>query len=239
MRTLNRLPQAILFDNDGVLIASEPLHWSAWNELLSQLKIPYIESEIRGWVGKTAPEIMVMLLDKHRPGWSKQQFDPHALALQKNDIYLKLAHSQLQAYPGVREGLQWLKEVGIKTAVVSNAKSRELRASLDLLGLRSFFDEVISRDQVPAPKPDPAPYLLAAASLGIERQNCIAVEDSPPGIEAALMGKIPAVAILSTFTQKEMGQPVLGRPDLQPVAIFNKIAELFESLKSLHYSQQP
>ena len=226
-----KLPKAVLFDNDGVLIASEPLHWSAWKHLLGEIGIPYIESEIRGWVGKTAPEIMVMLLDKHRPGWSKTEFNPDDLALRKNNFYLKIAESSLQPYSGVKEGLQWLKEKGVKIAVVSNAKSRELRSSLTLLGLLPFFDEVISRDDVPAPKPDPAPYLTAAACLGVDIQDCIAVEDSPPGIQSALFGKVPAVGILSTFTEKEMGHPVPGRPDLKPMALFSSIAEFFESLK--------
>ncbi len=233
MKKLSVLPKAILFDNDGVLIASEPLHWSAWKVLLAQIDLPYVESEIRGWVGKTAPEIMVMLLDRHRPGWSETEYNPHDLALRKNDIYLKFAKSSLQPNPGVREGLQWLKEKGVKTAVVSNAKSRELHASLNLLGLRPYFDEVISRDDAPQPKPDPAPYLLAAASLGEDIQNCLAVEDSPPGIQAALMGKIPAAAILGTFTEKEMSQPVPGRPDLVPVALYSSMIDFFETLKSL------
>src|SRR4051812_28892959 len=117
-------PRAILFDNDGVLIASEPLHWNAWEHLLSELGLPYNSAEMRSFVGKTAPEIILALLNKYSPGWDRARHDLVALAQRKNDIYLKLAQAQLTAYPGVKEGLEWLRSRGIKTAVVTNAKRR-------------------------------------------------------------------------------------------------------------------
>jgi HAD superfamily hydrolase (TIGR01509 family) len=226
-----KLPRAILFDNDGVLIASEPLHWNAWEHLLSELGLPYNNSEMRGFVGKTAPEIILALLNKYSPGWDRARHDLVALAQRKNDIYLKLAQSQLAAYPGVEDGLRWLRSRGVRTAVVTNAKRRELEAALRITGLGELIDVHISRDDVTAPKPDPAPFLHAAAYLGAQPHECIAVEDSPTGLESALMGKIPAAAVMTNFPASALQTPVPGRTNLMPIWVGRDPADFFAWLR--------
>lgn len=227
------LPRAILFDHDGVLVASEPLHWSAWEVLLRQIGIPYVEAELRSLVGKPAPLILLELLNRHKPGWDPDRFDLNALALSKNDIFLQLAPTQLQAYPGVRDGIVWLKTQGVKTAVVSNAKRRELEAGLAMTGLLPLVDLVLSRDDVRIPKPDPMPYLTAAAMLEIDPARCLVVEDSPTGLEAGLLAKIPTAAVMTNFARNTLELPVPGRPDLKPAWIGESMAELFTWLSGL------
>ncbi len=228
-----KLPRANLFDNDGVLIASEPLHWNAWETLLSELGVPYNNAEMRSFVGRTAPEILMDLLNKYSPGWDRATTDVVALAQRKNDIYLKLAQTQLVPYPGVREGLLWLRAQGIKIAVVTNAKRRELEAALRITGLFDLLDAHISRDDVKAPKPDPTPFLFGAATLGEDPSRCIAVEDSPTGLESALQAKIPAAAVATNFPENALEQPVPGRPDLKPVWVGPAPADFFDWLKAL------
>jgi HAD superfamily hydrolase (TIGR01509 family) len=229
------LPRAILFDHDGTLVASEPLHWAAWGSLLAELEIPYVEAALQKMVGMTAPEIMTTLLDRYKPGWKAPDYDVHELAQKKNEHYLKHAELNLTTYPGVREGLKWCHAHGIKTAVVSNAKGRELKAALGWLGLVESFDLIISRDEARVPKPDPAGYLMASALLGIEPDQCLAVEDSPTGIEACLMAKIPSAAVLTNFKREAMFSPVPGRPDLKPIWIGDSILELFHDLAVLKH----
>jgi HAD superfamily hydrolase (TIGR01509 family) len=227
-----KLPRAILFDNDGVLIASEPLHWNAWEHLLSELGVPYNNAEMRTFVGKTAPEILMTLLDRYSPGWDRGKYDVVGLAQRKNDIYVQLAEAQLTVYPGVREGLEWLRSRGVKTAVVTNAKRRELLAALRITGLTDLLDVHVSRDEIPAPKPDPTPYLFAAASIGCQPQECIAVEDSPTGLESALMAKIPAAAVTTNFPAQALQHPVPGRSNLMPIWLGKDPFEFFDWLKS-------
>lgn len=226
-----QLPRAILFDHDGVLVRSEPLHWKAWREVLRELGLPYVENEIQTMVGFTAPQIMTAILNKHRPGWDPQTYDVHALAKAKNDRYLVSAQTELTTYPAVRELLLWMKEAGIKSAVVSNAKRRELESALKWIGIHDLFDLIISRDDAGVPKPDPTPYLMAAASLGFEPHECLAVEDSPTGIESALVGKVPAAAVLTNFPRYVMESPVPGRPDLKPVWVGESIQALWDDLR--------
>ena len=228
-----KLPRAILFDLDGVLIASEQVHWMAWGKLLEEMHLPYDEAEIRAMVGMTAPRIMKALLDKHRPGWTSAEYDVDALALHKNDHYLELIKTHLKAYPGTEDGLKWLKMQGIKSAVVSNAKRREMMAALQVVGLDGAFDVLISRDDVTRPKPDPAPYLLGAKLTGFDPRDCLAVEDSPTGIESALFANVPAAAVLTNFSRTAMTEPVPARPDLKPIWIGESLLELFKHLKSL------
>lgn len=216
-----------------MLVASEPIHLLAWKQLLEALKLPYDPSIIQLQVGKTAPEILKTILNIYKPGWNPNDYNVNELAKLKSDFYLPLALGGLQAYPGATEGLEWLRSKKIATAVVSNAKRRELKETLERLNLFNYFDLVISRDDVQLPKPDPTPYLFAAASLGLEVQDCMAVEDSPPGIEAALFAKIPSAAITSNFTHQELTYPVPGRPDLQPVWIGSSLVQFFEWLKIL------
>ena len=216
-----------------MLVASEPLHWSAWEKFLGPLSLPYNEQEIRGLVGRTAPEILHVLLDRHQPGWETRGLDLNALALAKNDIYLEIARSRLGAYPGVAEGLDWLRAQGIRTAVVSNARRREVESAVTIAGIHARLDLIVSRDDVPTPKPDPGMYLLAAASLGAEPGDCLAIEDSPPGLEAALMGRIPTAAVTTNFSRSEVEAPVPGRPDLRPVWVGESMLEFFAWVRSL------
>jgi HAD superfamily hydrolase (TIGR01509 family) len=228
------LPRAILFDHDGVLVQSEPLHWAAWAELLRELGIPYIQTELQAMVGCTAPQIMGTFLDKYRPGWDPKEYDVHALAQKKNNHYLANAKTNLQVYPGVRDLLHWMKEVGIRSAVVSNAKRRELQAALEWVGIVDLFDSIVSRDDAGAAKPDPTPYLMGAANLGFVPSECLAVEDSPTGIESALIAKVPAAAVLTNFPRHAMESPVPGRPDLKPIWVGESMEKLFQDLKTTY-----
>lgn len=230
------LPTGILFDHDGVLVASEPMHWMAWSRLMKDQGLPYDETLIRQVVGKTAPEIMKAILERYRGPEAADPAQITRLVQRKNELYLEEAKRGLQPYPGVLEGLKWVKARGIRTAVVSNARRRELHETLLSLGLTKWMDVILSREDVPSFKPDPAPYLAAAACLDLKGGECLAVEDSPTGIESALVARIPAVAVLTNFSESVMESPVPGRPDLKPTWIVHSMVEFFDRLRQLPFS---
>ncbi len=202
-------------------------------QLLDELKLPKSLDVIKGLVGKTAPEILRQILTLHRPGHEPSHDELQSLAQRKNEIYIASMEKQLVTYPGVFEGLEWLKEKGIQTAVVSNGRKKELMTTMEHLKLTPYFNEIISRDDAQAAKPDPLPYLMGAASLGINIQNCIAVEDSPTGLEAALRAEIPAAAVLTSFKRHEVETPIPGAPHLRPFWIGASIQDFFDWLKTL------
>lgn len=226
-------PRAILFDHDGVLVASEPLHWAAWEGLSKEIGIPFDEALIRKAVGKTAPQILELMLAKFRPDQEVSPEQVRSWVDRKNEIYLNEAGNGLSPYPGVLEGLEWLKRNGILAGVVSNARRRELRTVLNELGLSPWMGAIVSREDAGAAKPDPTPYLLGAASLGVEPGDCFAVEDSPPGLEAALMARIPGCGVTTNFSRNALETPVPGRSDLRPFWIGESMREFFEMLRQL------
>lgn len=231
--TPGKKPRAILFDHDGVLVASEALHWAAWERLSKEIGIPFDESRVRAAVGKTAPQILTLMMSWFRPEWDGNPDQLKAWVDRKNDIYLEEAKKGLTTYPGVLSGLQWMRSEGILAAVVSNARRRELTAMLDHLGLTPYFQTIISREDAQSAKPNPRPYLYATEILGVDPQDCIAIEDSPPGLEAALMAKIPTAAVLTNFSPDVLKNPVPGRPDLGPFWIGNSMVEFFKMIASL------
>jgi beta-phosphoglucomutase len=226
-QVINNKFKGILFDHDGVLVSSEHLHFEAWKEMLKGLGINIQDSHFNQMVGRPAPKIMESLLDEFRPGWKPEDYDIDALALRKNDIYLKLAQQGLAAYPGVIEGLKKLKSKGIKCGVVSNAKRRELVFSVERLKLSEYFDVVLSRDDVTRPKPDPIAFESGALQLGLLPSECLAIDDSPTGLHSALLAGIPCVSITSSYPEHYLTKPVPGRPDLKPFKIFGSMTEFF------------
>ena len=226
-------PKAILFDHDGVLVTSEQLHFLAWQQLLKDMGLPWSEIRFDGMVGRPAPVILRALLDQFRPGWTPEQFDVDALALQKNDYYLEYARTQLGLYPGVREGLVWAKAEGILCAIVSNAKRRELKASLSMLRLEEYFKVVLSRDDVVKPKPDPGPFEFAALSLGVSPKECVAIDDSPTGLEGALLAGCVTASVTTNYPRRALEIPIPGRSDLRPVFIAETMESFFQWLAAL------
>lgn len=232
MRLIGR-PKAILFDHDGVLVTSEELHFLAWQQLLKEMGLPWREIRLEGLVGRTAPSILTTLLNQFKPGWSTAEFDVDALALRKNNYYLEYAKTQLGLYPGVREGLAWAKQEGIPCAVVSNAKRRELMTSLSMLKIEGYFKVILSRDDVPRPKPDPGPFEFAALSLGVRPEECIAIDDSPTGLEGALLAGCITASVTTNYARGALEIPIPGRPDLRPVFISETMEEFFIWVQSL------
>ncbi len=226
-------PKAILFDHDGVLVTSEQLHFLAWQQLLKDMGLPWTEIRFEGMVGRPAPVILATLLDQFKPGWTPAEYDVDALALKKNDYYLEYARTQLGLYPGVREGLAWAKAEGIPCGVVSNARRRELTASLSMLKIESYFKIVLSRDDVVRPKPDPGPFEFAALSLGVDPADCVAIDDSPTGLEGALLAGCVVASVTTNYPRSALEIPIPGRSDLRPVWIGDTMDGFFEWLKRL------
>jgi HAD superfamily hydrolase (TIGR01509 family) len=226
-------PKAILFDHDGVLVTSEQLHFLAWQQLLKDIGLPWSEIRFDGMVGRPAPVILTTLLDQFKPGWKTEDYDVDALALKKNDYYLGYAQTQLGLYPGVREGLAWAKANGIPCGVVSNAKRRELKASLSMLKIEEYFGVVLSRDDVVKPKPDPGPFEFAALSLGVPPEDCVAIDDSPTGLEGALLAGCITASVTTNYPRAALEVPIPGRSDLRPVWIGDTMDAFFSWIQGL------
>jgi beta-phosphoglucomutase len=104
----------------------------------------------------------------------------------KEELYRKLVHQgDLKPLPGVMEWVRRLREQGWRQAVASSAPRKNIEVVLEVLGMASFFDALVSAEDVTAGKPDPQVFQKGAQRLGMPASRCIVVEDAVPGVEAA------------------------------------------------------
>lgn len=170
---------AVLWDMDGTLILSEELHERAIAHVLeTEGIVPPADLHERtlGWSGSA---VWTWLRDEHGLGLSYE-----AWAAAKDAFYVANC-AGLRPRPGALEAWRALEQRGIRQAVVSNSDRAVVNANLAVLRL---MPEPVSvaRNDVAEGKPHPAPYLRAAALLGVPADRCVAVEDSPPGAASAV-----------------------------------------------------
>lgn len=182
---------ALIFDLDGVIIDSMPLHTEAWRVYLQRLGIASTDSDIAGRMhGRRNDDIVAEFISGDL---APAEIFEHGAA--KEHLYRELMQSQLERYlvPGIVEFLDRWRSFPL--GVASNAEPANVDLVLDGLGLRDRFQVIVNGHQVDRPKPFPDVYLLAANLLGVHPGDCIVFEDSPTGVEVALAAGMPAVGV--------------------------------------------
>lgn len=174
--------RGVLFDMDGVVIDSEKLYTRFWMEAAQDLGFPMTVAQalqLRS-LGKAPAQAK---FDRFF-GPGKADYD----TIRNRRIQLMDAHIAqygIDPKPGIRELLAFLKEQGIPRAITSSSSIPVIRQHLGDLGLLEDFTALCSGKDVPKGKPAPDIYLHGAATLGLQPEECLAIEDSPAGIEAA------------------------------------------------------
>jgi len=199
-----RLPEAVIFDIDGVLAETEDLHRQAYNRVFEDLSLPiqWSVEDYRRMLHLTAGTKLAELgLDRHEPGY--RQLLDHGYELKRN-TYLALLHSTpLTPRPGVERLLTALRDSGVTIAAASTSASEAALAVMECLKggrLREFFRAVCAGDAVPNRKPAPDIYLLAAEKIGASPSRCVAIEDSVHGLQAALAAGMKCVVTPCMYT---------------------------------------
>ena len=186
---------AMIFDLDGVLVHSMPLHTLAWERYLESLGI-HIEDVERRMHGKRNPELVRDLISNEL---AEDVILEHGAA--KERLFREmLMKSELAEHgvPGISEFLERHRE--IPKAIGSNAEPANIDFVLDRFALRQYFPVVVDGFQVSRPKPFPDIYLKGAELLGVAPQSCIVFEDSPTGIEAGRAAGMRVVGVETTPT---------------------------------------
>ena len=186
----------MIFDLDGVLVHSMPLHTAAWERYLKNLNI-HIEDLERRMHGRRNSELVRDLID---PGLPENVVFEHGAA--KERLFRQmLLESDLAQYriPGLLEFLE--RHRNLPKAVGSNAEPANIDFVLDRFNLRPFFPVVVSGIEVRRPKPFPDIYLKAASQLGVPPSNCVVFEDSPTGVEAARAAGMRIVGVETIPTE--------------------------------------
>ena len=186
--------KTVIFDLDGVLVTTDELHYQAWRQLADEEGITGFTREDnlrqRGVSRMASLEVVLEKTDKEYSDEEKL-----ALTERKNNIYVEsLANLDKSAVlDGVFEFIAFLKEKNIKTAVGSASKNTPL--ILEKTGLAGLFDAVSCGLDTQKSKPDPEVFLIAADRLGVPYENCLVIEDSDAGIQAAKAGGMYALAV--------------------------------------------
>ncbi len=188
----------MIFDFDGTLVDSEPIHALATREGLAVADIDLTVEEFLGrWVG--LPDIDCYLQVARDRGRTLEAPMIARIQSTKNATYERLVlEGQVPLCPGVLALVRSL-ESRYPLAVCSAARGIEIEAALRRHGLRASFQTVVAVEDVKQSKPHPEGYLLAAKRLGIEPASCVAIEDTPRGIEAARAAGMAVAGVAQTI----------------------------------------
>ena len=211
--------QGVLWDLDGVLVDTGEFHFQAWSGLLPGYGIPFTHELFRATFGMNNAGILTTLLG-HKP-------TPELLAEisdRKEQRFREAVRGRAQPLPGVLAWLERLKAAGLRQAIASSAPPANIDALVDELGLRAYFEAIVSGFNLPG-KPDPALFLKAARLIDVAPERCIVVEDAVVGIEAAKRAGMKCVAVTTTNPARALkaADVVVERPDALPVDTFQPL----------------
>jgi HAD superfamily hydrolase (TIGR01509 family) len=194
------LPAALIFDMDGVLIDSNSFHLEKWAGYLREHKIPFKEEELPLLIlGKRNDSLI-----RHFFGPNVTQEESRRMSEEVEARFRAAFEAHARPLPGLDRLIRECHAAGIPMAVASSAMCKNVEFAVDALGYRPYFRRMVSGDEVAHAKPDPEIYLKAAARLEVRPQDCVAFEDSFPGIGAVLAAGMKCVAIASTFPIEEL-----------------------------------
>lgn len=189
--------RAYLFDMDGTIADSMPLHYIAWKQALAEYGCPLFPEDLfYSWGGMPVREIVATLNQRHSLSMPIEE-----LAHRKEGLYYELL-PKLTAVPEVLEQIEEAHS-RIPFAVVSGSTRESVTKSLDILGLSDKFDVLVCAGDYKNAKPDPEPFLLAAQKLNVPPASCLVFEDTAMGIEAATAAGMQSVRILQPWERKQ------------------------------------
>ena len=178
-------PKMILIDVDGTLVDSVPDLAFCVDAMMERLgHPPHGEAAVRDWVGNGVERLVRRALIGQLDGEPAEADVEHALPIFL-ELYRENTSGRSFLYPGVREGIDYLKGAGYALGCVTNKAAQFTEPLLRDLGLRDDFDIVVSGDTLPRKKPDPLPLLHAAEHFGVDPGDALMIGDSVSDVKAA------------------------------------------------------
>jgi beta-phosphoglucomutase len=187
------LIQAVIFNLDGVLVSTDACHYEAWKRLAYEQGIPFTADTFRAIAGMKRMDSLRTLLKKAERTYSPMEL--WALSARKNDLFNSMVPTlgPENIAPGAVETVSRLRAMGIKTAVGSSSENAV--NILRQLKLLPYFDAVVDGQETENGKPDPEVFLLAARKLRVPTRECLVIENTAAGLEAARQAGMKALAL--------------------------------------------
>ena len=186
-RALSR-PDAVIFDMDGLMLDTEPLAARAWGEAAAGLGVGFDMALAQAMIGRNFADCSAMLRAHYAA-----PYPVDALLAGWHAVYDAIVEREgLAVKPGVHELLGWLEGNAIKRAVATSTRRERAVSKLERTALLPRFHQIVGGDEVARGKPAPDIYVEAARRLGASAASCLVLEDSEPGVRAALAaGMLP------------------------------------------------
>lgn len=185
-----RMPAAVVFDMDGLLFDTETIVKEAVYTALPQLGLEMPEPVFLSLIGLGGNASRNRLLDHYGA-----EFDIDAFWTAVNDEFHRIVEGRQYLKAGVVELLDWLDESNLPRAIATSSSHRHVQTNLRLHGLTDRFPVIVAHGDYEHGKPHPAPYLVAAEKLGVDPEDCLALEDSLNGVRSACAAGMMTVMV--------------------------------------------
>ena len=213
---MRKKPDAFIFDMDGVIIDSEPIHSRVKMDTFRHFGLPFAESELVRYMGRTSGEIFRDVIERA----GRTDITPEEPTEYKHQHYLEILKSgEIEPVSGTVELIRSLHEAGIPLGLATSSWSEVMNTVLEQFGIRQYFSSVLSGGDLPASKPDPAIYRITAQRLGARPEHCMVLEDTASGILAAKRAGMYCIAYRN---------PNSGNQDL---SLADRVVEKIEDVK--------
>ena len=190
--------KAVLFDMDGVIVDTEPLHRKAYFKMFDDLGVEVSEEFYQSFTGYSTNKVNNILIEKFS---LKQSVDELNAWKRKYFKYYFDNDAEFDLLPGVKNLIQNYFENNIKMVLASSASMNTINWVFEKFELEQYFVGKISGDTLKESKPNPEIFMLAAEIANEPKENCIVIEDSTNGIEAAFSAGIFCVAYKSEHSK--------------------------------------
>lgn len=198
--------RAVIFDMDGVIIDSEPIHFEVDMQTMRDLGFNISSKELEKYVGTTNEYMFSDLKIKYNIEQSIEEIINYKVELTKR----KVIQSELEPIEGIKELLVNLKNKNIPTAIASSSPRSFIDVVVYKFNLQDYFKYIISGEEVVNGKPDPDIYIEAAKKLGLSPEDCIVIEDSRNGVLAAKAAGMKCIG----FQNINSGNQDLSKADI-------------------------
>jgi HAD superfamily hydrolase (TIGR01509 family) len=215
------MTRAFIFDMDGVIIDSEPIHFAVDIRTMSYLGVNITQEQLERFVGMTNPEMWAIIKKEYNLTQSVDEIIDYQLSTKLT----RLKELDIEPIEGTRELIANLSKHHIPMAIASSSPRLFINEVLLKFQLESYFDYVVSGEEVAQGKPAPDVYLEAARLLGVRPCNCIVLEDSKNGIASAKSAGMNCIG----YVNENSGNQDLSAADLIVISIKEiKVNELYD-----------
>ena len=194
--------KAAIFDVDGTLVDSVDLHAAAWQRALGKFGHPVSFIEARGQIGKGGDKLIPVFLTE-----AEQADHGEALERWRGELFRSEHLALVRPFSAVPDLFRRVRAAGLKTAVASSAKRKDLEHYVDLAGIADLLDATTCSDDVEGSKPDPDVFRVALEKLGVDAADAVVIGDTPYDAIAAKRAGMLSIGLLSGgFTEADLRQ---------------------------------